>query len=112
PSRGNGTRGSISEKPPSSLVEDPDDPARAWLHDHTAIVDDRIAIFAMPRHRPQFDGRRQRLTNNDLLTDHDRAIARDRCDHGVRNFHGCADRRTHGAADDGADRATYFAAPR
>jgi hypothetical protein len=38
------------------LVDDLDDLARPRLDDHAPVIDDRIAIFAVARHRPQFDG--------------------------------------------------------
>jgi hypothetical protein len=34
-----------------ALVEDPDDLARARLHDHAAIIDHRITVFSVLRHR-------------------------------------------------------------
>ena len=69
------------------LVDDLDDLARARLHDHAAIVDDRITVFGVARHRPQFDGCRQRLTDDyrSRTTPTD-TVARNRSDHGVRNF--------------------------
>ena len=47
----------ISAKLNLSLVDDLDDPARARLDDHPAIIDDRIAIFGVLRHGAQFDSR-------------------------------------------------------
>src|SRR6266851_642867 len=94
-----------------ALIDDPDDLARPRLDDHAPVVDDRIAIFAVARHRPQFDGWRQRFADDDALP-HGygwRTLALDRRDHGVRDFQAQADSGTNRAADDLADRAGHFA---
>src|SRR5947199_890874 len=80
-------------------VDDLDHPAGARLHDHSAVIDDRVAIFGVARHGPQLDGRRKRLADDDALTHHDGALApRDRSDHRVRDFQPEANGRTNGAA--------------
>src|SRR4051794_5392992 len=59
-------RGSI-ERFVARSVDDLDDPARPRLDDHPPVIDDGIAIFPVARHRPQFDRRRQGLTDNHPL---------------------------------------------
>src|SRR6202022_284418 len=94
-----------------ALVDDLDDLARPRLDEHAPVIDDRVAIFAVARHRPEFDGWRQRFADDDALP-HGHgwdALALDRGDHGVRDFQARADSRTNRAADDLAARAGHFA---
>src|SRR5712664_2549992 len=48
-------------------VDDLDDLARPRLDDHPPVIDDCIAIFAVARHRPQFNARRQRFAHDYAL---------------------------------------------
>jgi len=56
-------------------VDDLDDLARSRFHDHPAVIDHGVVIFAVARNRPQFHGRWQRLANHDPLAHRDRRRA-------------------------------------
>src|SRR5882672_7316831 len=93
------------------LVDNLDDLARARLHDHPAIIDDRVAIFGVARHRTQHDRLRQGFADDNALTNGYRGLAaRNGREHRVRNFQAESNSRADRSANSLADRAGYRAA--